>query len=614
MTLATAAPAVTFPAARMEFRLLGPLEAVSAGRTLQLGGARLPALLATLLLNANQAVSGENLARALWTQPPRAAESNIRTYVARLRGQFGAPGEGESRLISGPGGYRLRVRSDELDLTRFTELVAEGRQAVDRADRAVALDRLRRALDLWRGDPLAGVHGGPQLGVEGARLEERRLDVVEQWAEVALAAGRAEEVATELARIVPQHPLREQLWVLLMLAYYRSGRQAAALAAYRDVYRLLDQELGIRPGRPLQRLQQRILAADRALDLPQRPAPAVAGAAPRPRQLPADLATFAGRGEQVATLDALTGDPAADRPATVTVALITGTAGVGKTALAMHWAHRVVHRFPDGQLYANLRGFDPTEPPVDPAETLRGFLDALGVPPERIPVGLDARAALYRSLVAGRRMLIVLDNARDAGQVRPLLPGSPGCLAVATGRGWLSGLIATAGAYPMELDLLPVGEARDLLVGRLGARRVAGEPAAVDEIISRCARLPLALALVAARAATRPDRPLGAVAAELRRGDGGLEAFRDGDPVLDVRTVLSWSYRALDPAARGLFRLLGTHPDPEISVADAVGLAGAPTPVVRRWLADLAEARLVTECRPERYAMHALLRAYALDR
>jgi tetratricopeptide (TPR) repeat protein len=286
---------------------------------------------------------------------------------------------------------------------------------------------------------------------------------------------------------------------------------------------------------------------------------------------------------------------------------------VGKTALAVHWAHRVAAEFPDGQLYVNLRGFDPRGRAMDPGEALRGFLDAFGVPVARIPQGLTAQAGLYRSLLAGKRVLVVLDNARDAEQVRPLLPGTPGCLAVVTSRDYLTGLVAAEGARPLDLDLLTVAEAGDLLTRRLGEERVAGEPGAVREIIERCARLPLALAITAARAAAKPGLPLAAVARELREAVRTLDPFDGDDTATDVRAVFSWSYRVLSTEAARLFRLLGLHPGPDIAVAAAASLAGVPAERARRLLVKLSRANLIAEHSPGRYAFHDLLRAYASE-
>jgi len=331
-----------------------------------------------------------------------------------------------------------------------------------------------------------------------------------------------------------------------------------------------------------------------------------------PQQLPAAVAHFAGRVGELATLTGLLQNRA-DSGGTVVISAIGGTAGVGKTALAVHWAHQVAARFPDGQLYVNLRGFDPSGQVMAAAEAVRRFLDALHVPPERIPVDLDAQAALYRSQLAGKRMLVVLDNARDTAQVRPLLPGAPGCLVLVTSRNQLTGLIAADGAHPITLDLLTDDEARQLLIRRLGTARVSAEPARVGEIIARCARLPLALALVAARAAIRPHAGLHLLAAELRDSVHRWQLLTGDDPTTDVQAVFSWSYQALTPDLARLFRLLGLHPGPDIAAAAAASLAGLPASAIRPALAELTQASLLVEHAPGRYTFHDLLRAYATD-
>jgi tetratricopeptide (TPR) repeat protein len=295
------------------------------------------------------------------------------------------------------------------------------------------------------------------------------------------------------------------------------------------------------------------------------------------------------------------------------IAAIAGTAGVGKTTLAVHWAHRVAGRFSDGQLYANLRGFSSAGSPVSPADAVRGFLEALGVPPHRIPAGMEAQSGLYRSLLAGKRVLVLLDNAYDADQVRPLLPGSPGCLVLVTSRNLLPELVAAEGAYPLALDLPTLDEARQLLARRLDTDRVAAEPQAVEEIITRCARLPLALSIVAAHAAIRTRSSLGTLASELREAGGGLNGLASIDDRTDVRAVFSWSYRALTPAAARLFRLLGLHPGPDVSLPAAASLAGVPAPQARALVTELVGANLVVEPAPGRYAFHDLLRAYAVE-
>src|SRR5215470_13301295 len=349
------------------------------------------------------------------------------------------------------------------------------------------------------------------------------------------------------------------------------------------------------------------------------PTPASAAVAPQPHgeasgvtsPAPA-VAGFAGR---VAELAALTSrlDESAGASGTVVISAVDGMGGIGKTALAVCWAHQVAHRFPDGQLYVNLRGFDPAGPPMAPAEAVRAFLDAFAVPPERIPVGLEAQSSLYRSVLAGRRVLVVLDNARDAAQVRPLLPGSPGCFVLVTSRTRLTSLIAAEGARPLTVDLLSDTEARELLSQRLGPDQVAAEPGAVEEIIGLCARLPLALSVVAARAATHPGFALAVLAEELSRTRGGLQAFEGGEVNDDVRAVLSWSYQRLDTEHARLFRLLGLHPGPDITAAAAASLAGADPARTQRALKELARCHLVAEQVPGRFGFHDLLRAYATE-
>jgi tetratricopeptide (TPR) repeat protein/DNA-binding XRE family transcriptional regulator len=333
-----------------------------------------------------------------------------------------------------------------------------------------------------------------------------------------------------------------------------------------------------------------------------------------PRQLPAHIAHFAGRSGELAALDSLLGQPGAgSHPGTVVIAAVGGTAGIGKTALALHWAHRVADRFPDGQLYVNLRGFDSAGHPVRPAEAIRWLLDALAVPADQIPGNGDSQAGLYRSLLAGKQMLIVLDNARDPAQVRPLLPGAAGCVVLVTSRSQLTGLVVADGARLISLDVLTENEARELLAYRVGVSRIAAERETVTELITLCARLPLALGVAAARAAAQPACSLTALVADLRDEHGRLDALDTGDPASSLRAVFSWSYRQLsDPAAR-LFRLLGAHPGPDISAPAAASLAGVPASQGRRLLTELSSVSLLTEHSPGRFAFHDLLRTYAAD-
>jgi len=319
------------------------------------------------------------------------------------------------------------------------------------------------------------------------------------------------------------------------------------------------------------------------------------------RQLPQDVAGFTGRAVQLRELDG------------ASTVVVTGTAGVGKTALAVHWAHRAAAKFPDGQLFVDLRGFGPVGAPMTAADAVRGFLDALDVPPERLPADEQARAALYRSLLAGRRMLVLLDNARDVEQVRPLLPGEPGCVVLVTSRNQLTGLIATSGARPVVLDLMTADEARELLAVRLGHGRTAAEPEATDEIVRRCARLPLALAIAAARAATRGDLPLAALAEQLRDQRGRLDVLDTADTATDVRAVFSWSYAGLGAPAARLFRLLGLHQGPDLAAAAAAGLAGVTPGEVAPLLDELVRVHLLVERARGRYTLHDLLRTYAAE-
>lgn len=432
----------------------------------------------------------------------------------------------------------------------------------------------------------------------------------------------------ELTALTGEHPLREQLWRLLMLALYRSGRQAEALAAYRKTRSTLVAELGIEPGAALRELHNRILTADAALDLSasgpaesQEPlwertdpiASPTARQAASPAQLPADLGTFTGREAELAQLKGLLPDDG-EPPTTLLISAIGGMAGIGKTTLAVHWAHRIAHRFPDGQLYINLRGLHPTGSAMPPAEAIRIFLDALGVPAQNIPASPEAQAALYRSLLAGRRMLILLDNARNAEQIRPLLPGSSGCLVIVTSRSQLTGLVANDGAHPLTLNPMTPAEAHGFLARRIGAARLAAEPRAADELITLCARLPLALAIVAARAATYPGFTLDAIAQELRDNQGSLDAFTGYDPTTDIRAVFSCSYETLSAPAARLFSLLGLHSGPDLSAPAAAALAGLSSAKTQRLLVELTGAHLLTARAPGRYTLHDLLRIYAVER
>jgi DNA-binding SARP family transcriptional activator/Tfp pilus assembly protein PilF len=598
----------------MEFGLLGPLVVRSGGSELPVRRRSQAALLAALLLEGGRVISTDAISDVLWGDaPPESALEMIRHHVWQLRQTLGQTGQ--ERIVTRPGGYLLHVEHGELDLSRFEELLGGARVTASDGSWEVAAARSRDALALWRGEPLAGIESGTLMLREAPRLAELRLQAEEIRAEAELHLGGHAAAVAELARLAAAHPLREHVHALLMLALYRCGRQADALAAYQNVRQSLVEELGAEPGSELQRMHQQILAADPALDLARpAPGPAEAGRLPGdvPRQLPAAVTQFTGRATELATLTQIIArQDSGDAPGTVVISAIGGTAGVGKTALALRFAHQAAARFPDGQLYASLRGFDPSGTPTDPGEAIRAFLDALHVPAERIPAGLEARAGLYRSLVADRQMLIVLDNARDEQQVRPLIPASPGSLVIVTSRRQLAGLAASDGAHVLNLDVLPEAEARQMLSARIGAARAAAEPAAIADIARLCAGLPLALAVIAARAQTRPSFPLSAIASEMHDAATRLEVLDGGDPAASVRAVFSWSYQQLSPDAARMFRLLGLHPGPDISAAAAASLAGTDLAQARQALAELSRAHLLTEQVPGRYACHDLLRAYA---
>jgi DNA-binding SARP family transcriptional activator len=605
----------------MEFCLLGPLVVRRGPVEMPISIGKQRSLLAALLLNANTVVPVGQLAEALWGPDlPRSAEASLKNMVSRLRKSLGdAP---RSRIVAQPGGYRIRVEPGELDINRFEALVAAALAAARSGEHAAAAEQVRAALALWRGEPLAGVPSEVLALRDVPRLEEMRLQALEARIESDLRAGHHAEVIIELRQLAAENPLRERLPALMMLALYASGQRAQALAVYQSARSLLCDELGIEPGPELRNIQRQILAGELAIPVGQAegvPAAKATSASKEPgqpaavvpRQLPAAVPHFAGRAVALAELAGLLDQVSAGQ--VVVISAIAGTAGIGKTALAVHWAHQVADRFSDGQLYVNLQGFGPSEQPMTPAEAVRLFLDGLEVAPARIPADPHAQVALYRSLLAGKRMLIVLDNARDPAQVRPLLPGSPGCLVLVTSRNQLTGLVAADGASLLTLNVLTGQEARQMLALRLAPGRIAAEPKAVGELIELCARLPLALSAAAARAAARPALRLAALVAEVRDTRARLDALGTGDAATDVRTVLSWSCQQLGVPASRMFRLLSIHPGPEITLPAAASLAGVPLPQAQQAMNDLARAHLITEPLPGRFAFHDLLRAYSAE-
>jgi DNA-binding SARP family transcriptional activator len=599
----------------MEFKILGPVEVHGSNGRARLGGTKQVALLTGLIVHANRVVPVDRLVEATWGEDPlTAAVAALHTSLFRLRRALSdaEPGGGE-RIVTHSTGYQLRIDPGELDLDVFHEHVKRGRAANAAGRLEEADSAFQAALDLWRGPALAGV-SGRSAQVQAGSLNETRLAATEEQIDVRLARGDHAALIADLNTLVAAHPLRERLRGQQLLAYYRSGRQADALAAYQEIYRLLGDELGIQPGLPLRHLHEQVLAGDPALEAPSAAAtPTISVTGLVPRQLPADVANFTGREAYLEELDALlAGEPDAEQPA-VLISAIAGIAGVGKTALALRWAHRIANRLPDGQLYVNLRGYAPT-PPMVPTEALALFLRALGVPQAQIPLEQDEQAAMYRSLLADRRTLVVLDNAAAADQVRPLLPGSPTCLVLVTSRDDLRGLTALHGAHRLVLDVLAPEEAHTLLTRIVGAERVRADSRAATELARACGYLPLALRIAAAHLASHPHRTVAEYLAELTAGNRLGQLAIEEDREVAVRASFDLSYQTLEPDASRLFRLLGLLPGPDFSSPAAAALIDSPPEETARLLDRLAAAHLVERHAPGRYQLHDLLRLYAGER
>ena len=596
----------------MWFGVLGPLLVRDGESVIGVPAARQRVLLAALLLRPSAVVPADALADMMWDGvPPAGAETTLRSHVMRLRRALG-PGAG-ARVVTRYPGYLIEASDGEVDLLRFRQLCREGGAAARAGEWAWAWEVLTEALELWRGEPLADVPSDRLRRDEVPGLEELRLQALEWRMDAGLQKGFHAELATELRSLTVRHPLRERFHGQLMLTLVRCGRQAEALEAYQRAREVVVDELGAEPGTGLRDLHQQILTGDPALAAPS-PAPVAAGGSGTvtPRELPAPVSHFAGRADELAALTGLLGQSGEQTPGTIVISAIGGTAGVGKTALAVQWAHHVADRFPDGQLYVNLRGYDPDQP-MPAADALAGFLRALGVPGQDIPAEEAERATRYRSLLAGKRTLVVLDNAGSVEQVRPLLPGTSACAVVVTSRDALAGLVARDGAQRLELDLLPLRDAVGLLRKLIG-ERVDDDPGAAEVLAGQCSRLPLALRVAAELAAARPAVPLAELAGELADRQRRLDLLdAGGDPRTAVRAVFSWSHRHLDDDSARAFQLLGLHPGTDFDAYAAAALTGAGLEQARRVLDVLARAHLIQMPRPARYAMHDLLRAYARE-
>ncbi|MGH3875426.1 MAG: BTAD domain-containing putative transcriptional regulator [Actinophytocola sp.] len=584
----------------LRIALLGEVTAEVDGRSVDLGPARQRCVLAALAVDAGRLVPADRLVERVWgTDTPRRGRATLHSHISRLRGAF----SGAVAIVHRSGGYLLVLdRPDQVDLLRFRALCAEAR---GEGPRAVAL--LTEALALWQGDPLTGLRGEWVDG-ERERWLRERLAAEHQLVDARLLAGQGEELVAQLAVRSTQDPFDERVAGQYMLALHRAGRSADALDYYRQLRERLVEELGTDPGSALQDLHRQILAADPQLLVA--PRTAATASIVVPRQLLAVPAPFVGRRDELDRLDAtLSTGPGGG---TALISSIGGAGGIGKTWLALTWGHRNLARFADGQLFVDLRGFSPTEQPAHPVDVLGGFLAALGIDRDRQPADLDGRAELYRSLVADKRMLVVLDNATGTDQVTPLLPGGHHCTVLVTSRNQLRGLIARHGARPVPLDVLTDTDAHTLLVDALGPDRTAADEGAIAELIELCGGFPLALGLIAARAAADPHLPLRDIVAELRTL--GLNALDSDDPTASLPTVLSWSLRHLTDQQREVFALLGIAPGPDIGPPAAASVADLPERETHAVLAVLADASLIDRTPGGRYGMHDLLRAYATTR
>lgn len=590
------------PGGALEFRILGPLEVLRDGAPVHVRGLRQRTLVAALVLHTGRVVPLRGLVDALWGEdPPSSAREQVRNGVSALRRTLGD--EAGRIVVTEDAGYRLCESGHRIDVDQFEEFVVAGRGAAAAGDLDRADDLLRSALGLWRGPALAGIPGG-MVRDAAAGLAERRLAIVEERLEVELALGRHAEIVGELTDLAARHPERTRMTAQLMRALYQAGRSGDALACYQRAAKRLADELGLDPPRELAELQLAILRGDLEHVTP----PAGAARPPRPEsrpaQLPADLATFTGRACEVADLlDVF----CSGEPATVVIGAVDGMAGIGKTALAVHVAHRVAHRFGDGVLFIDLHGFTPGTPPTPTEHALDCLLRGLGVPGPQIPPELETKVGLYRSVLAGRRVLIVLDNALDEVQVRPLLPGSPSCAVLVTSRRRLADL---DDARLVSLDGLPPADAVTLFTQAAGANRLATQPASLlAEAVELCGRLPLAIRIAAARLRSRPAWTLEYLLERLRNHHDRLAELHIGQR--SVVAAFQVSYLQLTAEQQRHYRLLGLHPGADFDAPAAGALTGETEQRMRSSLDELLDGHLLMQHTPGRYRFHDLLRIHA---
>ncbi|MFI2029705.1 AfsR/SARP family transcriptional regulator [Streptomyces buecherae] len=584
---------------QLRFTVLGPVRAWRGDVPLNTGSPQQRALLAALLLREGRTATAAELIDGLWgNEPPDAAIATLRTYASRLRKSFGPDA---STLVSESGGYALQVHAEALDVDRAEQLAGQAEKARAGGERARARELISQALDLWDGEPLAGLPG-PYADNQRTRLLEWRLSLVETRLDLDLELGHHTETISELTALTAAHPLRERLRELLMLALYRSGRQAEALAVYADTRKLLADELGVDPRPELSELQQRILQADTNLNaMPTGTSSASQPTTVRPAQLPATVADFTGR---AAFVTELSDQLATAEGRVMAVSAVAGIGGVGKTTLAVHVAHAARAHFPDGQLYIDLQGAGPTA--VEPEAVLASFLRALGTPDEAIPDTLEDRAALYRSTLAGRKVLTLLDNARDAAQVRPLLPGAEGCAALITSR---ARMIDLESAHLVDLDVMSPEEALMLFTRIVGTERVNAERDAAMDVVAACGFLPLAIRIAASRLASRRTWTVSALARKLGDERRRLDELRAGD--LAVKATFELGYGQLEPQQARAFRLLGLPDGPDISLAAASAVLDMDPDDAEELIESLVDASLLESAAPGRYRYHDLVRLFA---
>ncbi|GAA3849444.1 BTAD domain-containing putative transcriptional regulator [Saccharothrix violaceirubra] len=597
----------------MEFRILGPFEVHGATGRARLGGAKQTALLATLAVRANRLTTVDHVVESTWADsPPVGVTAAVHTYVSRLRRAFDAvEDDGGARIVTRPTGYLLRLAPDELDLDVFRRHVARGREAAAAGRSGEASAELTAGLRLWRGPALVDVLSELIQRTEVPRLTEEMLGALGRRIDADLALGRHVDLIGELRALTVEHPLREQFSGQLMLALYRDGRQAEALDVYREVRDRRVDQLGIDPGPELRRLHQAILSEDPELAGPRRPAAVARPSMPPPMQLPADLVGLVGR---AGIADAVAGElsSGADRNA-IPIAVLSGLPGVGKTALATHVAHRLRKDFPDGQLHVNLRGYAQAEP-VTPTRVLARFLRSLGLSPDLVPLDVDEQAAAYRSLLADKQVLVVLDNANAAEQVRPLLPAAPGCAVLITSRDPLAGLAVREGAVRFDLDVLPARDAVALIASVVGVTVVDSDPEAVAELVDLCGHLPLALRIAAANLSARTPATVRDYVDLLRDGNRMAALAVANDEQTGVRAAFDLSYESLSPSAARLFRMTALVPGLDFTAYTAAALADTTPDEAGRLLDTLVTAGLVQEAGPAHFQLHDLVRYYAAQR